>query len=61
MDKIELRSFLEKVKNNEISVDAALDKLKELLFTEAGDYAKIDKHWDLRNGYPVEAALTAEC
>jgi len=44
MDKIELRSFLEKVKNNEISVDAALDKLKELLFTEAGDYAKIDKH-----------------
>jgi len=52
MDKIELRSFLEKVKNNEISVDIALDKLKELPFTEVDDYAKIDNHRAIRNGYP---------
>lgn len=52
MDKNELRTFLEKVKNDEISVDMAVDKLKELPFTEVGNYAKIDNHRALRNGYP---------
>lgn len=52
MDKNKLRSFLESVKKNEISVDEAVSKLKELPFTEIGDYAKIDNHRALRNGYP---------
>lgn len=52
MDKDKLRNFLESVKNDEISVDDALNKLKELPFTEIGEYAKIDNHRALRNGYP---------
>lgn len=52
MDKNELKGFLEKVKNDEISLDAAVEKLKELPFTEIGNYAKIDNHRALRNGYP---------
>lgn len=52
MDKNELRNFLEKVKNNEISVEMAIEKIKELPFTEIGNYAKIDNHRALRNGYP---------
>lgn len=47
-----MRIFLENVKNNEISIDEALIKLKELPFTEIGNYAKIDNHRALRNGYP---------
>ncbi|MBP1926587.1 NCAIR mutase (PurE)-related protein [Sedimentibacter acidaminivorans] len=52
MNKDELKYFLEQVKNEEISVDSAVEKLKELPFTEIGDYAKIDNHRALRNGYP---------
>lgn len=47
-----MRIFLENVKNNEVSIDEALIKLKELPFTEIGNYAKIDNHRALRNGYP---------
>lgn len=47
-----MRIFLKNVKNNEISIDEALIKLKELPFTEIGNYAKIDNHRALRNGYP---------
>lgn len=52
MDKNELKNFLEKVKKDEISVDAAVEKLRELPFTEIGNYAKIDNHRAIRNGYP---------
>ena len=52
MNKDELKYFLEQVKNEEISVDSAVEKLKELPFTEIGNYAKIDNHRALRNGYP---------
>lgn len=43
---------MEKVRNNEISVDTAVEKLKELPYTEIGNYAKIDNHRAIRNGYP---------
>jgi len=52
LNKDELKYFLEQVKNEEISVDSAVEKLKELPFTEIGNYAKIDNHRALRNGYP---------
>lgn len=52
MYKDDLRSFLEKVRNDEISIDMAVEKLKELPYTEIGNYAKIDNHRALRNGYP---------
>ena len=52
MNKDELKCFLEQVKNEEISIDSAIEKLKELPFTEIGNYAKIDNHRALRNGYP---------
>lgn len=52
MYKEDLRSFLEKVKSDEISIDMAVEKLKELPYTEIGNYAKIDNHRALRNGYP---------
>ncbi len=43
---------MEKVRNHEISVDTAVEKLKELPYTEIGNYAKIDNHRAIRNGYP---------
>lgn len=52
MNKDELKKFLEEVKNDEISVDDAVEQLKELPYSEVEDYAKIDNHRALRNGYP---------
>jgi len=52
LNKDELKIFLDKVKNEEISIDMAVEKLKELPYTEIGNYAKIDNHRALRNGYP---------
>src|SRR5690554_900046 len=52
MNKDELKKFLQGIKNEEISIDEGVDKLKELPFSEVGDYAKIDNHRALRNGYP---------
>lgn len=51
MDKEKLRSLLEKVKNEEVDIDQALEKLKTLPYGDLG-YAKIDHHRALRNGYP---------
>lgn len=52
MDKEGLRNFLEKIKNGEISVETGVEKLKELPFSEVGNYARIDNHRAIRNGYP---------
>lgn len=52
MNKNELKELLNKVKNDEVTIDTAVEKLKELPFTEIGNYAKIDNHRALRNGYP---------
>jgi NCAIR mutase (PurE)-related protein len=51
MNKNNLKKMLNQVKNNEIDIDTAMEKLKELPFKDLG-YAKVDNHRSLRNGYP---------
>jgi NCAIR mutase (PurE)-related protein len=51
MNKEELKSLLQSVKNNEIEVDGALKIIEDLPFKEL-DFAKIDNHRELRVGYP---------
>lgn len=51
MNKNNLKKMLKQVKNNEIDIDTAMEKLKDLPFKDLG-YAKIDNHRSLRNGYP---------
>jgi len=51
MNEKSLRNLLIGIKNNEISVDAGLDELKNLPFEDLG-FAKIDHHRQLRQGFP---------
>lgn len=51
MNKDEIKIFLEKIKNEEISIDDGIDKIKNLEYEDLG-YAKIDNHREIRNGYP---------
>ena len=51
MDREYLKSLLNKVKEDNISLDNALDELVDLPFSDLG-YAKIDNHRALRVGYP---------
>lgn len=48
---MDLRDLLEGVKNNNIDIDEALGKLKNLPYEDLG-YANIDHHREIRNGYP---------
>jgi hypothetical protein len=48
---MDLKKILEDVKNNNIDIEHALDKLKNLPYEDLG-YANIDHHRELRNGYP---------
>lgn len=48
---MDLKKILEDVKNNNIDIEYALDKLKNLPYEDLG-YANIDHHRQLRNGYP---------
>lgn len=48
---MDLKRILEDVKNNNIDIEYALDKLKNLPYEDLG-YANIDHHRELRNGYP---------
>lgn len=48
----DLRILLEKVKNGNVTPEAALDKLKNLTYEPVGDFAKIDHHRKLRTGFP---------
>lgn len=50
MNEKSLRNLLIGIKHNEISVDAGLDKLKDLPFEDLG-FAKIDHHRQLRQGF----------
>jgi pyridinium-3,5-biscarboxylic acid mononucleotide synthase len=53
MTQIEtLRHLLSAIAAGEISPDAALGKLKHFGFESVGDFAKIDHHRSLRNGFP---------
>lgn len=51
MHKDGLRRLLEKVKNHEVDVAEALDRLKNLPYEDLG-YAVIDHHRSLRKGFP---------
>ncbi len=51
MEEKHLRDLLEKLKNNEIKVTEALEKLKELPFSDL-TFAKVDHHRTLRKGFP---------
>ncbi|QJA09674.1 nickel pincer cofactor biosynthesis protein LarB [Romboutsia sp. CE17] len=48
---MDLKKLLEGIKNNSISVEEALGKLKDLPYEDLG-YANVDHHRELRTGYP---------
>ena len=48
---MDIRDLLEQVKNNDIDIDIAMEKLKDLPYEDIG-YANIDHHRQIRNGYP---------
>ena len=48
---MDIKNLLEKVKNGDIDIDLAIDKLKDLPYEDIG-YANIDHHRQIRNGYP---------
>lgn len=48
---MDLRELLQNVKNNELDIEDALGKLKNLPYEDLG-YANIDHHREIRNGYP---------
>lgn len=48
---MDLKKLLEDVKNNNLDIDDALEKLKDLPYEDLG-YAHIDHHRSIRNGYP---------
>jgi hypothetical protein len=51
MNKADITKLLQRVKNNEIEVEAAMGILEDLPYKELG-FAKIDNHRELRVGYP---------
>jgi NCAIR mutase (PurE)-related protein len=51
MNKKQISDLLNKVKNDEISIDRAVETFEELPFTELG-LATIDNHRSIRVGYP---------
>ena len=48
---MDVRKLLEAVKNDDIDIDTAVNKLKDLPYQDLG-YANIDHHREIRNGYP---------
>ncbi len=46
-----LKDLLKKVKDGQVNIDEAVEKLKTLPFEDLG-FAKVDHHRNLRNGYP---------
>lgn len=51
MNTDNIKKLLEDVKENNIDVETALNKLKDLPYTDLG-FAKIDNHREIRVGYP---------
>lgn len=51
MQEKDIKTLLEQVKNAEISIDEAAEKLKDLPYKDMG-FANIDNHRALRTGYP---------
>jgi pyridinium-3,5-biscarboxylic acid mononucleotide synthase len=51
MNTDNIKKLLEDVKENNIDIETALNKLKDLPYTDLG-FAKIDNHREIRVGYP---------
>lgn len=51
MNKHEIRDLLEKIKNNEMEIETAMERIEDLPFKDLG-FAQIDNHRELRVGYP---------
>lgn len=51
MKEIDIKELLEQVKSNSISVDEAMDVLRELPYKDMG-FANVDNHRALRTGFP---------
>lgn len=51
MDEKNIRKLLNSIKNDEMSIDDGVLKLKDLPYEDLG-FAKIDNHRELRTGYP---------
>lgn len=52
MDRLKLQHLLESVALGHLPVNTALDKLQHFDFEPVGEFAKIDHHRSLRNGFP---------
>lgn len=48
---MDIRELLERVKDNDLDIDSAVERLKDLPYENLG-YANIDHHREIRNGYP---------
>lgn len=51
MDERDVRKFLDGVKRGQITIEHAVERLRNLVFEDLG-FAKIDHHRTLRQGYP---------
>jgi NCAIR mutase (PurE)-related protein len=51
MDKTDIRNLLQRVKDNEIGLEAAARVIEDLPYKDMG-FAKIDNHREIRVGYP---------
>ncbi|MGB0037019.1 MAG: nickel pincer cofactor biosynthesis protein LarB [Candidatus Acidiferrales bacterium] len=51
MDERDVRNFLEAVKRGKLTVDSAVERLRQFPYEDLG-FAKIDHHRALRQGYP---------
>ncbi|GMA97281.1 nickel pincer cofactor biosynthesis protein LarB [Pelosinus sp. IPA-1] len=51
MNKADIRKLLQRVKDNEIEVETAMEVIEDLPYKEMG-FAKIDNHREIRVGYP---------
>jgi pyridinium-3,5-biscarboxylic acid mononucleotide synthase len=52
MDEERLRNLLQQVHSGQVSIDAALDDLRQLPYENVGDFARLDHHRALRRGFP---------
>ena len=52
MDRSHLASLLEHVRDGDVEVGAAVDRLRDLAYEEVGGFARIDHHRGVRQGMP---------
>lgn len=60
MNAEQLKALLTQVKNDDTSVEDALEQLKELPYHDL-EYAKVDYHRELRNGFPEVIYSPGKC